>query len=174
MKKQRGTWLSLVTFCAVTAFVAALGFAALFAGASVAFAVARASQVSDENQPEVIAQSSRSGDRVPEQHPREAAAFEPLPYAREINENAAANRTFAGMITDSRCGARHPMDSGKTSAECARSCARDGSRYVLVDGEKIYALEGNPAQLDKLAGERAEVVGMLEGDTIKVRSVISR
>ena len=77
------------------------------------------------------------------------------------------------MITDSRCGARHRMNSGKTSAECARSCVRHGAHYVLVDGEKIYALEGDPDQLEKLAGERANIVGMLEGDTIKVTAVVT-
>ncbi len=63
------------------------------------------------------------------------------------------------------------MDSNKTSAECARSCVRNGSRYVLVDGEKSYVLEGKTSQLEKLAGERVEILGQLAGDSIRVKSV---
>jgi hypothetical protein len=93
---------------------------------------------------------------------------------KQIDESGASSQTFAGMITDSHCGARHSMKSGKSSAECARSCVRNGAHYLLVDGEKNHMLEGNLTQLEKLAGERVEVVGMLEGDTIKVKSVGSR
>ena len=96
------------------------------------------------------------------------------PVAQPIDdEGYASSRTFAGMITDSRCGARHRMNSGKTSAECARSCVHNGSSYVLVDGEKIYALVGDSAPLEKLAGERVNVSGILEGDTITVKDVAS-
>ena len=63
------------------------------------------------------------------------------------------------MITDSRCGARHRMNSGKTSAECVRSCVRNGAHYVLVDGEQVYVLTGNQSPLKKVAGERAKVLG---------------
>ncbi|HEX3354469.1 MAG TPA: hypothetical protein VHS34_16740 [Terriglobales bacterium] len=84
------------------------------------------------------------------------------------------DRSFAGVITDSRCGARHSRNSGKTSAECARACVRNGSHYVLVDGEEVHALAGDANQLEKLAGERVHVMGMLEGDTIRVRSVAVR
>ena len=49
-----------------------------------------------------------------------------------------------------------------------------GSRYVLVDGEEIHALVGDPSLLDRLAGVRVEVVGMLEGDTIRIKSVTAR
>ena len=83
----------------------------------------------------------------------------------------ATGQTFAGMITDSRCGARHQRNSDKTSAECVRSCVRNGAGYVLVDGERIYALQGDSMQLEKLAGERVNVTGMREGDTIRVKAV---
>jgi hypothetical protein len=170
MKEPQGTWLSLVSFCAVMALTAALGFAVLFAGVSVAFAVAQSSRTPGERQPETAAQSSQA----PHDKLAQAVAFQPPSNMRPIDDGGASGKTFSGMITDSRCGARHSKDSGKTSAECARSCVRNGSRYVLVDGEKIYALEGNPTQIENLAGERAEVVGMLEGDTIKVKAIGSR
>jgi len=178
MKEPHGSWLALVTFCVVTALTAALAFGVLFAGSSVVFAVAQSSQSSNGTAPVADAQLPQvSEDKVSRDEQEKAAAAQssPLSLVKVGSENdAASGKIFAGMITDSRCGARHSMNSGKTSAECARSCVRNGSRYLLVDGEVVYALEGDPAQLDKLAGERVEVVGLLEGDTIKVKSVATR
>ncbi|MGH9536391.1 MAG: hypothetical protein ACRD3H_00620 [Terriglobales bacterium] len=93
---------------------------------------------------------------------------------QRADDGEDTDRSFAGVITDSRCGARHSRNSGKTSAECARACVRNGSHYVLVDGEEVHALAGDANQLEKLAGERVHVMGMLEGDTIRVRSVAVR
>ena len=173
MREQHGSWLALVTYCALTALAAALSFGVLFAGAAVAFAVARSSPVSDERQTEAIAQFSR----VSQNRPLEAVASQlaqPANRKKTDEGGAATSETFAGMVTDSRCGARHSMNSDKTSAECARSCVRDGSRYVLVNGEKKLGLEGSATELEKLVTERVEVLGRLEGDTIRVSSVRAR
>ena len=151
MEQEQSSWLSLVSFCAVTGLLVALGSAIALAGASLAFAVAQPAPGADANAiPMTSAAQTEIDDR-----------------------GAASGQTFAGMITDSRCGARHRMNSGKTSAECALSCVRHGAHYVLVDGEKVYALEGHRDQLERLAGERANVVGTLEGDTIKVKAVMT-
>ena len=151
MEQAQRSWMSLVSFCAVTGLLVALGSAIALAGASLAFAVAQPAPGADANAiPMTSAAQTKIDDR-----------------------GAASGQTFAGMITDSRCGARHRMNSGKTSAECARSCVRHGAHYVLVDGERVYALEGYPDQLEKLAGERANIVGMLEGNTIKVTAVVT-
>ena len=77
-------------------------------------------------------------------------------------------RTFAGVITDSECQARHAADSGKSPAECVRECLRKGAKLMLVDGEKSYFLQGDPAALQKLAGQRAKVSGTLDGSVIQV------
>jgi len=82
--------------------------------------------------------------------------------------NAPATTAFSGMITDSRCGARHIRNSRLSSAECARDCVRKGARYILVDGEHRYTLTGNQEALGKLAGTRANVTGTRQGDTIVV------
>jgi hypothetical protein len=167
MKEQPDSWLALVAFCAVTTLTVALGFGVLFAGGSVTFAVARSAHVSDEKQLDTQVPPASRDKYV------EADVSRPS-QLKQIDESGASSQTFAGMITDSHCGARHSMKSGKSSAECARSCVRNGAHYLLVDGEKNHMLEGNLTQLEKLAGERVEVVGMLEGDTIKVKSVGSR
>jgi len=77
---------------------------------------------------------------------------------------------FAGLITDDHCAARHDMDSGKNPTECTKMCVRNGSRYILVVGDKRYALAGNESKLDELAGQRASVAGTLVGNTIKLGS----
>ena len=173
MKKPHVSWLALITFCALTTFLTALGFSFLFVGGSVVFAVAQAPYVSEDTKPAAAVQTSpASGETVAGQG--DALASQASHLSPVKDDSAASGRIFSGMITDSRCGARHRMNSGKTSAECARACARDGSIYVLVDGEVVRALEGDPYLLGRLAGERVEIVGMLEGNTIKVESVASR
>ncbi len=82
-------------------------------------------------------------------------------------------RVFAGLITDSHCGARHDMDSGKNTMECTKMCVRNGSRYVLVEGDKRYELAGTDSELDGLAGQRVKVVGSLAGNTITIGSISS-
>ena len=158
MRKQERSWLSLVTFCAVTVLIVALGSAVLLAGASVAFAVAHPSPSVDGN----------GNDEVVLPAGAQTAAAQPID-----GDGYAASRIFAGMITDSRCGARHRMNSGKTSADCVRFCVRNGAHYVLVDGEQVYVLTGNQTLLKKVAGERAKILGVLEGDTIAVKDIVT-
>lgn len=82
-----------------------------------------------------------------------------------------AQISFTGMVTDEHCGARHDRYPGKSASECARLCALNGAKYVLLDGDKVYTLAGNDLALDKLAGQRATVLGTLDGTVISVRSV---
>jgi hypothetical protein len=151
MKQQLGSWLKLLTFCTAATLAAALGLGVLLVSASVALAGAESSPEGGTKHVQAVASEST-----------ETESYDPA---------GKNTQTFAGLIADSRCGARHPMDSNKTSAECARSCVRNGSRYVLVDGEKSYVLEGKTSQLEKLAGERVEILGQLAGDSIRVKSV---
>jgi hypothetical protein len=180
MNKPHASWLALITFCALATFLAALGFSFLFVGGSVVFAVAETPQISNETEPASAAQASPasgetvSSGRVLVAGQGNALASQASQLSPVKDDGAASGRIFSGMITDSRCGARHRMNSGKTSGECARACARGGSIYVLVDGEVVHALEGDPYLLGRLAGERVQIVGMLEGSTIKVESVASR
>jgi hypothetical protein len=78
-------------------------------------------------------------------------------------------QTFSGIITDLRCGARH-TDTEKSAAECTRVCVRDGSKYLLVNGDKNYEITGDPAQISQLAGQRVKLTGALAAGTIKVTS----
>lgn len=78
-------------------------------------------------------------------------------------------QSFSGVITDSHCGARH-IDSGKSASECTRMCLRNGSKYVLVNGDKSYEIIGDPGQISQLAGQRVKLTGTLTADQIKVTS----
>jgi hypothetical protein len=84
-----------------------------------------------------------------------------------------AAKTYVGSIGDSMCGAKHMMEG--SAAECTRACVRKGSKYALVVGDKLYALESNDKtvldQLDKLAGNQARVTGTVNSDTVAVKSV---
>jgi hypothetical protein len=63
------------------------------------------------------------------------------------------------------------MDSGKSTMECTQMCVRNGSKYVLVEGDKKYNLAGSESDFDGMAGQRVKVVGSLDGNTIKVGSI---
>ena len=102
-----------------------------------------------------------------------AGGGEPVEAATQ-ETHKPAERMFAGLITDDHCGARHDMDSGMSPTECTKMCVRNGSKYILVEGDKKYALAGNESKLEGLAGQRAKISGTLAGNTIKVGSTSSR
>ena len=85
----------------------------------------------------------------------------------------AADKTFTGTVSDSMCGAKHQMAGN--DAACTRACVKQGSKYALVVGDKVYTLDtGDQSALDKLnelAGSNAKVTGEVKGDTIAVKSV---
>ena len=115
MEKQPGSWLALISFCTAMVITVALGFGALFAGGSVAVAVAQSSHGSEQKHADNPTQLLPRGSDT-----RQARAVASQQLKETEESEAEAGKTFAGMITDSRCGARHPMDSGKAPAECAR------------------------------------------------------
>jgi hypothetical protein len=64
------------------------------------------------------------------------------------------------------------MAKDKSPAECTRTCVKQGTKYALVVGNKVYTLEGHEAELDKLAGMKATVKGSVSGDIVTVQSVV--
>ena len=48
---------------------------------------------------------------------------------------------------------------------------KQGTKYALVVGKRVYTLEGYKPELDKLAGERATVKGSVMGEMMTVQSV---
>ena len=82
----------------------------------------------------------------------------------------SGQQTFTGVISDSMCGKQH-MAKDKSAAQCTRECVKGGSDYALVVGDKVYTLEGDKAQIDKFAGEKATIMGTAKGETISVSSI---
>jgi hypothetical protein len=83
-------------------------------------------------------------------------------------------QTFTGKVSDAMCGVNHNMMPGEAAA-CVHSCVQKGSKYALVVGNKVYALDTSDktalGELDKLADHQAQVSGQANGDTITVSSV---
>src|SRR5215469_6415139 len=87
------------------------------------------------------------------------------------SSQSSEQKTLTGIVSDSMCGAKH-MAKDKSPAECTRMCVKQGMKYALVAGNKVYTLEGHEAELDKLAGEKATVKGTVNGETVMVDSVV--
>ena len=83
----------------------------------------------------------------------------------------AASMTLTGTVSDAMCGAHHPVAD---AAACTKECVKKGSDYALVSEGKVYTLKANAkqkAELDKLAGMNAEVMGDVNGTNVMVKSV---
>ncbi len=82
-----------------------------------------------------------------------------------------AEQGYEGMVTCSRCGARHSAALARTADVCVRVCVHGGASFALVNADATYLLEGDTDALRKVAGQRARIVGNLNGKTIRVASV---
>ncbi len=85
---------------------------------------------------------------------------------------SAKATTVTGTVGDVMCGTKHMM--ADDAAGCTRACGQKGADHALIVKDKGYKLKANDAakaDLDKLAGKTAKVVGDLNGDTIQVSSV---
>jgi hypothetical protein len=90
----------------------------------------------------------------------------------QAKESAPAPQlTHEGMVTCSRCGAKHSAGLGKTAGDCTRQCVRGGATFTLLDGDTTYTLDGDLVRLKTVAGRRARIVGVVHGSTITVSSV---
>jgi hypothetical protein len=90
-----------------------------------------------------------------------------------VGQGPAEQRTFDGMITCSRCGARHSAKMGKAADVCVRMCVHDGGNFALVDAESTFLLDGDLTAIKKFAGQRAHVTGTLSGNTIRIASIVA-
>ena len=115
---------------------------------------------SEETQSNSGAQSSRPAQSSPTQSsPAQSMDVQP--------------QTYDGVITDTHCEAKHSAPLAESAAECTRVCVHSGERFALVDGDKLYVLEGEPVALKRAAGERVRIAGTLNGNTISVTSVVA-
>ena len=101
-----------------------------------------------------------------------AAAQMQMPSNDKPSQSSADSKTLTGLVSDSMCGAKH-MAKDKSAADCTRECVKQGSKYALVVGKKVYTLEGHEADLDKLVGMQVTVKGNVSGETVAIQSVES-
>jgi hypothetical protein len=71
-----------------------------------------------------------------------------------------------GYVGDDHCGSK----SGPDHANCAKQCVKGGAKPVLVVGKKIYTIS-NPEKLSELIGDKVDVTGQVDGDTITIDKV---
>jgi hypothetical protein len=154
--KTKHSWIELIGFCVATTLAAALFFAVVLTSASVAFA-GRDTATLGENEAPQTAEGETSQQKM-------------VPIAPATSDE----QNFSGLITDELCGPRHNMGSGKSAAECANMCARNGAKYALVDGDGTFTLDGNGDDLAKLAGQRAQVTGVQTGHSIRMISIAAQ
>ncbi|PYV48768.1 MAG: hypothetical protein DMG92_12800 [Acidobacteria bacterium] len=165
--KHNQSWISLIGYCLATAFGAAIIFAIIVAGGSVALAnhqTAIAEEVQNDN--------ATSSSQISDTTPNDSSAAgqnsdQQSPPAPQPNSEL---ESFSGFVTDSVCGARHKRRSNLAPEDCARACLRSGATYILVDGDRRYRLSGDQDSLSKLLGTRATITGTRKGQTISVSS----
>jgi len=95
------------------------------------------------------------------------------PAPNQPDTEAGTQKSYDGMITDTRCGAKHSASIGKTAADCTLVCIHGGEQFALVDGETVYSLEGETVQLKRVAGQRVRIIGALKGSKLSVISITS-
>src|SRR4051812_46073278 len=86
---------------------------------------------------------------------------------------AGTEKAYEGMVTCSRCGAKHSPALARTAEVCVRVCVHGGAAFALVDSDSAYLLDGDTDSIKRLAGQRVRVLGNLSGKTIKVASVVA-
>jgi len=100
-----------------------------------------------------------------------AAAVSVAAQDYAARESAAPpTKTYMGMVTCTRCLAKHSAASGRTATNCVLICVHNGARFALIDGDKVYQLTGDVSLLKKFAGQRAQITGAAQDNTITVTS----
>jgi hypothetical protein len=89
----------------------------------------------------------------------------------------AAEKTWVGSISDSKCGAKHMTGAEHgakmSNRECTEACIKGGAKYVFVSRGKVYKIDNQDyAGLAEHAGHTVKLTGDMTGDTIKVSNIV--
>jgi hypothetical protein len=89
---------------------------------------------------------------------------------------SAADKTWAGQISDSMCGSSHmkmiSAHAGMTDRDCALACVKGGGKYVFVSDGKVYKIANQDLGLLQVhAGHTVQLTGDMKGDTITVSNI---
>jgi hypothetical protein len=76
--------------------------------------------------------------------------------------------TCQGRVTH-----RYTCQRNQTQQTCTLACVDQGSKFVLLVGDKSYLLEGDNSELRSYAGGKATITGLAESDRIEVQTASS-
>ena len=80
-------------------------------------------------------------------------------------------QTWVGYVTDTHCGTNCQVKKKMTpDLQCIRRCIRNGSKYGLWSGEKVYVLEPQATAV-KFAAKNVKISGTISGDTIQIAEI---
>ena len=87
----------------------------------------------------------------------------------------AADQTWTGKISDSKCGAKHMAgehEKKMTDRECTEACVKGGAKYVFASKGKVYQIANqDSADLAMHAGNTVKLTGEMKGDSITVSKI---
>ena len=88
----------------------------------------------------------------------------------------AADKTWTGVIGDSKCNAKHSKAEHGAQAdsdhECVNKCVDGGAKYVFVANGKTYQIANQDfASLKDHAGHNVALTGEMKGDSITVSKI---
>lgn len=98
-------------------------------------------------------------------------SFVAIVFALTAVNAYAADQTWTGAISDKMCSGDHKAMGAASDRDCTLSCAKGGSRFVLVSGGKVYQLSSHETDLKTHAGHTVQLTGELKGDTIQVSKI---
>jgi hypothetical protein len=79
---------------------------------------------------------------------------------------------WTGVISDSKCGAKH-KESSKAAVACVTSCIKAGGKPVLVADGKVVAIANPDAVKSEFYGVKVSVSGEMKGEAIEIASIKS-
>ena len=87
----------------------------------------------------------------------------------------AADQTWTGKISDSKCGAKHGAGEHgmkMTDRACTEACVKGGAKYVFASKGKVYQIANQDnADLAAHAGHTVKLTGEMKGDSITVSKI---
>jgi hypothetical protein len=89
---------------------------------------------------------------------------------------SAAEKTWNGVIGDSKCNAKHSKaehgSQTDSDHDCVGKCVDGGAKYVFVAGGKTYQIANQDfSDLKAHAGHKVALTGEMKGDSITVSKI---
>lgn len=88
----------------------------------------------------------------------------------------ASEKTWTGVLSDSKCNGKHAKAEHGGQAEsdhaCATKCVDGGAKHVFVSGGKTYEIANQDyAGLKDHAGHKVSLTGEMKGESITVSKI---